>query len=173
LLEVDAAQFRRRDRESTVGTGGRPAMKLWLHCLLRRPPRGTMSHSCRSRKRNVKPLAFRQRQPRMVVASLVVSSLTTSRSLVFILLILALLCGRAISGSSKPESSELTFAAANQSGSPDLGLPPIPRGSLHCANNCHYLRQPTEIRHFTPAKFGTGLASPIPGGANIRRLVRG
>jgi hypothetical protein len=45
--------------------------------------------------------------------------------------------------------------------------------SLHCANNCHYLRQPTEIRHFTPAKFGTGLASPIPGGANIRRLVRG
>jgi hypothetical protein len=72
-----------------------------------------------------------------------------------------------------PHLHRKIIAAANQSGSPDLGLPPIPRRSLHCANNCHCLRQPTESRHFTPTKFGTGLASPIPGGANIRRLVRG
>jgi hypothetical protein len=63
--------------------------------------------------------------------------------------------------------------AIGRSGSSGLGRPPIPCALYNCANNCHYPRQTPESRHFTPAKFGTGLASTVPGGSNIRRFVRG
>jgi hypothetical protein len=63
--------------------------------------------------------------------------------------------------------------ATGRSGSSGLGRPPIPCALYNCANNCYYPRQTPESRHFTPAKFGTGLASTVPGGSNIRRFVRG
>jgi hypothetical protein len=39
--------------------------------------------------------------------------------------------------------------------------------ALHnCAKNCHFPPQPPVSRHLTPAKFGTGFALTLLGGAN-------
>ena len=47
---------------------------------------------------------------------------------------------------------------------------PIPCALHNCANNCPFPPPTPASRHFTPAKFGTGLAPTLPGGANIRPL---
>ena len=47
---------------------------------------------------------------------------------------------------------------------------PIPCALHNCANNCPFPPLTPASRHFTPAKFGTGLAPTLPGGANIRPL---